>query len=128
MNKSRNALDTRTLFIILLVVIMKRSKYKPIHCGSRSYLLAITINRNFTFEAVNKTGAQAIAAISAECGVPRLVHISHVNAAHDSPSEFYRTKAQGEDAVRAAFPGATIARPGPMFGLEDKFLNSVACA
>ena len=83
--------------------------------------------RNFDFTSVNKTGAADIARISAESGVPRLVHVSHINAAADSTSKFYRTKKEGEDAVRAAFPSAIIARPSQMYGPEDKFLNSMAC-
>jgi len=82
--------------------------------------------KNFDFTAVNKTAAEAIAGISADCGVPRLVHVSHLNAAHDSTSKFYRTKAEGEDAVKAAFPSAIIVRPSQMYGIEDKFLNSMA--
>ena len=72
-------------------------------------------------------GASRIAEISAANGVSRFVHVSHLNASHDSPSEFYRTKAQGEDVVRKAFPDATIVRPGSYYGHEDKLLNSMAC-
>ncbi|KAG8798353.1 Elongation of fatty acids protein 2 [Serendipita sp. 398] len=82
--------------------------------------------KNFDFASVNKTGAADIARISAENGVPRLVHVSHINASHDSSSKFYRTKAEGEEAVKAAFPHAIIARPSQMYGMEDKFLNSMA--
>lgn len=89
--------------------------------------LSLTSYRNFDFTAVNKTAAEAIASVSANCGVPRLVHVSHLNAAYDSTSKFYRTKAEGEDAVKAAFPSAIIARPSQMYGIEDKFLNSMAC-
>ncbi len=42
-------------------------------------------------------------------------------------SQFYRSKAAGETAVREAFPAATIVRPGPMFGHEDKFLTNMPC-
>ena len=70
--------------------------------------------------------AQRIARICAEANVPRLIHVSHLNAAPDSPSELYRTKWEGERAVRDAFPEATIVRPGPMFGAEDWLLNDMA--
>ncbi|KAH9948833.1 NADH dehydrogenase [Amylocystis lapponica] len=82
--------------------------------------------KNFTFDAVNATGAQRIAHIAAESGVGRFVHVSHLNAAHDSPSAFYRSKAQGEELVREAFPTATIVRPAAMYGYEDKLLNNIA--
>ena len=41
----------------------------------------------------------------------------------DSSSKYQRTKAQGEAAVRAAFPGAVVIRPSIIFGAEDKFFN-----
>lgn len=58
--------------------------------------------------------------------MPRLVHVSHLNASVTSPSALYRTKAEGEERVNAAFQGATIVRPGPLFGYEDKLLNNMA--
>lgn len=58
--------------------------------------------------------------------MPRLVHVSHLNASHDSPSEFYKSKARGDDLVREAFPDATIVRPSIMFGYEDRLLNNMA--
>lgn len=71
-------------------------------------------------------GARRIARISALSGVSRFVHVSHLNADHNSPSKVYRHKAQGEDAVKDAFPGATIVRPSWMYGHEDRLLNTIA--
>jgi NADH dehydrogenase (ubiquinone) 1 alpha subcomplex subunit 9 len=82
--------------------------------------------RNFSYSAVHTEGAEVIASVCRRVGVPRLVHVSHLNAAHDSLSEFYRVKARGEEHVMDVFPNATIVRPGPMFGHEDKLLNSMA--
>ena len=89
-------------------------------------VLITCCNRNFTFDDVHVTGAGRIAKVSASIGVPRLVHVSHLNASPTSTSQFYRSKAAGESAVREAFPAATIVRPGPMFGHEDKFLNNMS--
>ncbi|KAJ9113892.1 hypothetical protein QFC19_000086 [Naganishia cerealis] len=84
--------------------------------------------RNFTYEDVNVTGPELIARVCREAGVPRFVHVSHLNAASDSPSAFYRTKYEGERRVRDAFGrAATIVRPGPLFGAEDWLLNGIAC-
>jgi NADH dehydrogenase (ubiquinone) 1 alpha subcomplex subunit 9 len=77
---------------------------------------------------VQVAGAEKIAAVSAQCGVPRLVHVSHLNASATSPSKYYQTKALGEERVKAVFPAATIIRPGAMFGFEDKLLNNIASA
>ena len=83
-------------------------------------------HRNFTYDDVLVKGAARIAKVSASVGVPRLVHVSHLNASPTSTSQFYRSKAAGESAVREAFPAATIVRPGPMFGHEDKFLTNMS--
>jgi len=83
--------------------------------------------RNFTFDDVHVKGAGRIAKVSASVGVPRLVHVSHLNASPSSTSQFYRSKAAGETSVREAFPAATVVRPGPMFGHEDKFLTNMPC-
>ncbi|OCH88691.1 NAD(P)-binding protein [Obba rivulosa] len=82
--------------------------------------------KNFDYDAVHAEGAARIAEVAARAGVPRFVQVSHLNAAEDSPSKFYRSKARGEELVRDAFPSATIVRPGPMYGYEDKFLNNMA--
>ncbi|TFY68818.1 hypothetical protein EVG20_g3399 [Dentipellis fragilis] len=82
--------------------------------------------KNFGFRDVNAVGAGRIADISAKSGVPRFVHVSHLNASQNTPSKFYQAKAEGEELVKDAFPTATIVRPGSMFGYEDKLLNNMA--
>jgi len=82
--------------------------------------------RNFDYTSVHVVGAERIAKIAANSGVSRLVHLSHLNASHKSTSKFYRTKAEGEERVRAAFPDSTIVRPASMYGHEDKLLNNIA--
>lgn len=72
------------------------------------------------------TGAESIARIARENGVSKFIHVSHLNACLSSSSQFYTTKAEGEIAVKEAFPDATIVRPAAMFGYEDRLLNSMA--
>ena len=43
-----------------------------------------------------------------------------------SASVYARSKAEGEQRVREAFPGATIFRPSIVFGPEDDFFNRFA--
>ena len=57
----------------------------------------------------------------------RLVHVSALGASKDSPSAFLRTKAEGEEAIKAEFPDVTIVRPSSIFGPEDRFLSRIAC-
>ena len=82
--------------------------------------------RNFKFADVHVDGAARIATAAREAGVPRLIHVSALNAAAGSPSRFYQTKFEGEQRVREAYPDATIVRPATMYGYEDRFLNNMA--
>ena len=78
------------------------------------------------FDAVHAEGAANVAQAAAAAGVKALVHVSAIGADADSPSAYGRSKAAGEAAVKAAFPGATIIRPSIIFGPEDQFLNRFA--
>jgi len=76
-----------------------------------------------TFQTLHVMGAKTIAEQAKAAGVKRLVQVSALGADLESSSKYQRTKAQGEAAVRAAFPGAVVIRPSIMFGAEDKFFN-----
>ena len=78
------------------------------------------------FEEVHVGGARNVAAAAAAAGVPALVHVSAIGADPDAASAYGRSKGEGEAAVRAAFPAATIIRPSIAFGLEDDFVNRFA--
>lgn len=78
------------------------------------------------FEAIQHQGAANVAQVAAELGVKRLIHLSAVGADAASESGYARSKALGEEAVRAAFPEAVILRPSVVYGYEDKFFNRFA--
>ena len=82
--------------------------------------------KNFDFEDVHVEGAERIADAVAKYDVDRFIHVSSYNANPNSPSEFFRTKARGEQVVRDIFPETTIVRPAPMFGFEDRLLHKLA--
>lgn len=84
--------------------------------------------KNFSYEDVHVEGARRIAEAAKKYNVPRFIHVSSHSVDIDSPSEFLRTKAEGEEVVREILPSATIVRPGPIYGLRDKFLNKIASA
>lgn len=88
--------------------------------------ISSVLGRNFKYADVHVAGAERIAKVAAETGVERFVHLSHLNASPDSASAFYRTKFEGEERVKSAFPNATIVRPAAMYGYEDKLLNNMA--
>jgi uncharacterized protein YbjT (DUF2867 family) len=78
------------------------------------------------FRALHVEAAERIAQQASAHGVGRLLHVSALGASLDSPSHYARTKAQGEERVQRAFPGATIFRPSIVFGPEDDFFNRFA--
>lgn len=78
------------------------------------------------FQAIHVRGARNVAEAAAAAGLSALVQVSAIGADPDSASAYARSKGEGEAAVRAAFPGATIARPSITFGPEDDFINKFA--
>ena len=77
-------------------------------------------------QRVNVDGARNVAEAAKEFGARALVHISAIGANLQSGSAYGRTKAEGEEAVRKAFPQATIIRPSLVFGPEDRLTNRFA--
>lgn len=71
-------------------------------------------------------GAKNIADASAAAGVDRLIHISAIGASYSGPSQYAKAKAAAEEAVRKAFPRASILRPSILCGVEDQFFNRFA--
>lgn len=64
----------------------------------------------------------------AAAGVPRLIHMSALGVSPDAPSMYLRSKAAGEEAVKAAARGValTLFRPSVIFGSDDRFTNLFA--
>lgn len=75
---------------------------------------------------VHVEGARNVAETAAAAGARALVHVSAIGADATSSIDYARTKGEGEAAVRAAFPQATIVRPSIVFGPEDAFVNRFA--
>ncbi len=78
------------------------------------------------FQSVHVNGAEAVAKAAAAAGVRRLVQLSAIGADRNAESAYASSKGEGEIAVRAAFPAATILRPSIVFGDEDGFFNRFA--
>ena len=77
-------------------------------------------------EAIHVEGPGKLAAAARKAGARAFVHISAIGVDPDSQSAYSRTKARGEQVVRAGFPKATIIRPSTVFGPEDDFTNRFA--
>ena len=79
-----------------------------------------------TFDAIHHKGAASAARIAKAAGAKRFIQISALGADPASSAAYARSKAEGEEAVRTAFPGAIILRPSVVFGPEDAFFNRFA--
>ena len=80
--------------------------------------------QNFT--AVHRDGAARIAQASAAAGVSTLIQVSAIGADSKADARYARSKGEGEEAVKAAFPNAVILRPSIIFGPDDDFFNRFA--
>ena len=82
-------------------------------------------SRAETFESVHVDLPRKVVGACRAAGVGHLVHMSALAASATGPSDYLRSKARGEAAVREAATGLpwTILRPSIIFGADDKFLN-----
>ncbi len=78
------------------------------------------------FQRIQAEGAGRVARLAAAAGAKHFLHLSAIGADAGSPSLYAQTKAAGEAAVLAAFPGAIILRPSVVFGPDDQFFNRFA--
>jgi len=79
-----------------------------------------------TFEAVHVKGAETVAREAVAAGAARFVLVSGIGADPDSGSRYIRARGRGEQVVKQTFPGATIVRPGAMFGPGDALFGTLA--
>ncbi len=79
-----------------------------------------------TFDGTQALGAANVAELSAKAGAKRFIQMSAIGADPNSSSNYGRTKAEAETAVKDHFPSATILRPSIVFGPEDDFFNKFA--
>ena len=79
-----------------------------------------------TFDRMHREAAESIVAAARAAGARRLLHMSAMGSFPDSPSEYGRTKAAGEAAVRASGLEWTVFRPSVIFGPGDGFVSLLA--
>jgi len=77
------------------------------------------------FNTVQVLGAKNIAEAAKAAGI-RMTHVSSLAADVNSPSDYARTKGEGEKAVLSVLPDSVILRPSIIFGPEDRFFNRFA--
>ncbi|MFJ6022989.1 complex I NDUFA9 subunit family protein [Brevundimonas sp. NPDC092305] len=79
-----------------------------------------------TFNAMHVEASRRIAEAVAARGLDRLVQVSAIGANPEGDSDYARTKAAAEMAVREVKPDAVVVRPSVVFGAGDDFLNKFA--
>ncbi len=81
-----------------------------------------------SFEAIHHQLPRRVAQWCEELAIPRLIHMSALQANSHAPSEYLRSKAAGEAAVSEFNKklAITIFRPSVIFGRGDHFLNLFA--
>ena len=89
-------------------------------------LIAILHGSEAAFEKAHVALPTALVSACQTSGVRRVVHISALGAAPDSPAMYQRSKARGEAVLRESGLDVTLLRPSVIFGAEDKFLNTFA--
>jgi NADH dehydrogenase len=93
------------------------------------HLAAILREDGGTFREVNIGGTQNVVEGCRAAGVGRLIHVSAQGADPRSPSRFLRSKAEGEEVVRASGLRWTVLRPslvlGPGCGYAERLLEAI---
>jgi NADH dehydrogenase (ubiquinone) 1 alpha subcomplex subunit 9 len=99
---------------------------------ARSNLVVNALGRDFnkifdtSMQYSNVFCTEQIAKACRETAVDRFIHVSCMGADTTHPSKYLQQKGLGEQIVKNHFPHATIFRPAPVFGTEDRFLNWIA--
>jgi uncharacterized protein YbjT (DUF2867 family) len=75
-------------------------------------------------EAVRNT--KTLFQCAKDAGVERIVHVSITNPSLNSPLEYFRGKAELEEALKASGLSYAIVRPAVIFGGEDILINNIA--
>lgn len=106
-----------------VVISLVGKDYETKHLTESDKFPYLKYETNFSFQEANVDIPRTIAELCTEMQIDNLIHVSSLAADPNSGSEWARTKYEGEQAVKAAYPWATIIRPAQIFGYEDRFLN-----
>ena len=91
-------------------------------CDAAVYLPGLVQARHRrAFQEIHAEAAGHCAALARELGLSRFVYLSALGVASNAPAWSDQTKAEGEQAVTRAFPGAVVLRPSLILGPSDHF-------
>jgi NADH dehydrogenase len=89
-------------------------------------LIAILHGSAADFERVHVALPRRLARACIEAGVKRVIHVSALGVGPGAPSNYLRTKTEGEAVLAASALALTVLRPSVIFGAEDRFMNLFA--
>ena len=97
-------------------------------CGAVINLVGVLHDgrRKGSFAEAHVGLARTVVDACKEAGVPRLLHMSALNADPNGPSDYLKSKGEAERIVRESGLDWTIFRPSVIFGEHDRFLNLFA--
>jgi len=95
-------------------------------CDAVVNLVAILHGSPQAFRKVHVELPAKLARVCAAAGVRRLVHVSALGVSDRAPSEYLRSKTEGEMMLKAARLDLSLLRPSVIFGEHDRFLNLFA--
>ncbi len=96
-------------------------------CDAVIHLVGIILEAGRrTFDEIHRQGSENVIAAAQKAGAKKLVHMSAMGSSLSSPSEYGRTKAMAEEAVRKSRLDWTIFRPSIIFGPGDGFVTLLA--
>ncbi len=133
---TRRVTRSRALWVLPTLEIAVADPHDEVQLAAQFEGMDVVVNlcgilhetRAQTFERVHVELPRKVAGACRAAGVRHFVHVSALGASEAGPSDYQRSKARGEAAVResAASLACTIFRPSVMFGEEDAFLNKFA--
>lgn len=85
-------------------------------------------SKKASFKAMHEELPARLANLCANLGIKRLVHMSALQASKDAPSNYLKSKAEGENALFRVSKNldVTVFRPSIIFGRGDGFINLFA--
>ena len=85
-------------------------------------------SKKMSFDQIHASLPERVANVCWELGIPRLLHMSALQASSNAPSNYLRSKSKGEQAIykHADHINITIFRPSVIFGKDDNFINLFA--
>lgn len=86
----------------------------------------VRFNHEMFNHSIAVTNTLKLFAAAQKAGVKRIVHVSITNPSADSALEYFRGKAQLEQALMHSGVSHAILRPAVLFGEEDILINNIA--